>query len=283
MSGFVFLGVILLSLPNLFTVMNFQFGSNWLVKESNNIAAGHNWSIGNFINNTIHYPFYVPEVNSGYYMVLTILCLLIAVYGSVQFRRRYKKEFWFLLSYFILYYLAYYSSWLQTMARSRFYLTFYPVTIIFFAVGFSRIYDIFIINKKYIWQRLFLFIIIIVLYMPFMKLARQYNNMGLLETMAPELAEENIATSDLVVAALPSILKSTTNLDVVSFDQFLSLPRVKQRSIIQVRNIFLFSDFYAQKFYNQRLGEIKNKFIVEPFIQLSCGQDTIYLYRLKLK
>ncbi|MFA6383358.1 MAG: glycosyltransferase family 39 protein [Parcubacteria group bacterium] len=274
-----------ISLPNFIQSINFQMATNWISNDTQGYEAGSNWSLANLLHNSLAYG--VDLFNGRYYPAVL---LLFIISGFIYLFYKKRKAWLFLMIWFISFWLIYFTSWFQTLgARERFYLSFYPIIIIFIVYGIFFISQVLSFKKKWIDMgvRTFLFAVIIFLFIPYIQAyAKMYSDDAhVLEANLPELAGKNIPANCTIVANLPTILRSTTNLSFVDADLFLKNDEV-QKDVLGFDCALFLEDYTCsgwdqQSFTNCK--EIKSRFLLKEYQSYSKGRIRYKFYNISEK
>lgn len=274
-----------ISLPNFIQSLNFQIATNWISSDTQGAQIGSNWSLTNLLNNSSTYG--VDLFNNKYY---SSALLLFIVPGFIYLFYKKRRAWLFLTIWFILIWLIYFASWFQTLGgRERFYLSFYPVIITLIVYGIFFISQFLSFGKKWInlGVRTLLFLVVILLFIPHIKTyAKMYSDDAhVLEANLPELAEKNISNNCAIVANLPTILRSTTNLSVVDSNSFLQDEEIKKNVLKNSCALFIedytCSGWNRQSYENCR--EIKNRFSLIEYQFYNNNGARYTFYRISEK
>ena len=185
-----------------------------------------------------------------------------------------RRIFLFLSLWFILLWLSYFSSWMQSFGggiavvnKSRFFIGFYPIIYIFSSIGVQFILEKFNakiqISYKYIFS--IVVIIFIILFLPYTIMAKNIfsDKKHLLETQIPELAEKDFPKNCIIIAHWPTILKSTTQLNVIDINLFLNDSMFQKRIMNDYKCVLFFEDFMCELLAENKEGrcqELKDNF-----------------------
>jgi 4-amino-4-deoxy-L-arabinose transferase-like glycosyltransferase len=285
--------IIILILPNLIQVLDFYLSTNWIESDSQGALKGSNFGIANLLDNSLNFGGYIFKDRFQ-----PILFSLFFVLGAGFMFLKQRKEFLFLSAWFILLWFVYFFSWFQTLgggtilwAKTRFFMSFYPITVIFMGYGILLVREIF---PKKIMQLdirkfvvLFLVVTLSIQFIPYSIEARQMfaDNIHLLETKIPELAEKDIPKECIVVANNPEILLSTTNLNVIDINYFLHSTGNQDEIFNQSNCVLFFEDMTCQSrnvtIENCKLA--KEMFITQKFISYKEGEKEYIFYKLSKK
>ena len=277
--------------------MDYQTSTNWIDSDSSGEQTGTNWSFGNLIHNSAHYGIYIFK--SGYQPALFSVLLLLGIFYACY---KQKKVLLFLLSWLSLLWFIYFFSWFQTLggnsavlAKTRFFMSFYPITAILAGYGILLIRDlvssgtnILRINTPLITKSVIPFAVILlaIMLIPYsLNAVSWYNNPShKLETRIPELAEKDIPSDCLIIANQPTILKSTTDLNVVDIDKFLADSEYQKEIFNKSRCILFFEDYCCLEWNTygsrEKCNKIKDTFLLKPYISYKEEDKKYSFYRI---
>ena len=259
--------------------------TEWIANDTGGELTGENFGISNLINNSLEYGKYL--FNNRYNPYLFVI---LFISGAVLMFLKRRKEALFLLSWFLLLWFVYFGSWFQTLggnttlfAKIRFFMSFYPILVIFMGYGIFLLSDF--ISKKLIKKDIFFLILLIVflLFIPYSNEAAKYSfDSSNLETKIPELAEIDIPSNCIIVANLPTILKSTTELNVVDLDIFLESKDYQLMIFNEYDCILFFEDITCDIWEHQSklCIKIKEDFLLEEFISYEYNDERFVFYTL---
>lgn len=254
-----------------------QIPSYWLMQAGQVNPEVSNWSLSNLVYNSLnfssdflkfkHIPFFIP---------------FLAIIGFIYMLLKQKREACFLGLWFLFFWIIYFSSWFQVVGgRSRFYLSFYPVILIFAGYGFWFVSNLFYRaipkRKKYPAFELLLFFLLMLLSLPLAFEARNIHNSinSQLATEIPELAEQIIPQDAVIITNWPSILTATTDLKVVDINFFLFNYQIQTKILQSKKLILFFEGFFCVPFISARDAElcelIKNSFNLTPYREFGKG------------
>ncbi len=281
---------LLLSIPNLVQMMSFHASIHFMETESQGFLLGGNWSVHNLIYNTRHYGMYIFN---GVFQ--PVLISLFALMGSMVLWIKDRKTVLFLFAWIGLFWFAYFSSWMQTLGgtemiagKARFFMSFYPAMILLASVGITQVLQWAGERmgrpqfQKYIYfAGAFLVSLFFLPYMrevPHMFGSRAY----LLETQIPELAERDIPASCVIVANWPTILKSTTQLQVVDIRDFLADEGFQKKLLDSSDCVLLFDDVMCATFESEggNCLRVKERYVLKDYISYAEGKDRYVFYQL---
>ena len=204
---------------------------------------------------------------------------ILALVGLFCMIKKNFKESLLLLAWFLILWIVYFTSWFQTLGgNDRFYMSFYFIIAICASYGlslFSRLMP----KKRWIKRILTLIAtaVIILLFVPYVRGVFLYHSddAHLLETMIPELAEKDLPAECMIIANWPTVLKSTTSLNVVDIDLFDSMQEKPDC-------ILFFEDMLCIdiKMYKAKCDEIKEKYELDVFKTYSAGNRRFVFHKL---
>ena len=277
----------ILVLPAVLQSFDFNASINWLEKESLGQIKGSNWSLSNLIYNSLHFG---PSIFNEMYMPFFIFVL--SIIGFIYMLFKQKREVYFLITWFILYWIIFFSSWVQTIGgRDRFFIGFYPLIVIFVGYSLSLFSNLFYkMHLKEQWKSLFILLlisIIIILLFPYtLKAKGMYDSLCVkLETRIPELAERDIPAHAIIIANWPTILKSTTDLEVIDAGDFLLKYSIRSDTFKSTNLLLFFEDYCCfdlpqNDIYKARCRELKRKYKLSPYKEYSEGNNKYTFYQV---
>ena len=277
--------MVLLVLPNLAQVLEDNVYTNWIESDSDGRMTGSNWSLANLVNNSREYG---PELFGGIYHPLIVPVMMVI--GMVVLTTRKQPESQFLMTWFVVLWLIYFTSWFQTLAgRDRFYMVLYPAIAIYAAAGAVHLADALSTHLTSSWTRWGALIIVAVLtvhiYVPYTVFgSKTYSQSALaLETRIPELAEQELPPDCVIVANWPVILRSTTELEVVDLDDFVQLLPVQEGLFGRTQCILFFEDYTCldwKPYLAQRCDLFRRMFETEPYRSYQEGETRYTFHRI---
>ena len=276
--------LIVLSSANFIQVLDKQLSINFVELETSGKQTGANWSFNNLIYNSLNYGIYI--FNSEFQPLLFTFLFVI---GAIYMLFKQRKEALFLTAWFSLLWLIYFFSQFQItggtpiLGKTRYFMTFYPITIIFAIYGILLIKNLIsskIKNSKI--KKTILILIMIILMISFIphtiKASTWFDFKELiiaqgLETKIPELAEKDIPSDCIIVAVMPIVLESTTNLKVIEIDYFLEQKSLQKEIFNKTNCILFFEDVYCLYFCcsdrtdedREQCQNIKENYDLEPY------------------
>jgi len=260
---------------------------NRLETESTGQLKGSNWSLANLLYNSLHFG---PVIFSRAYMPFFIPFLSIIGFIYMLFRR--KREACFLIIWFAFYWILFFSSWVQTIGgRDRLFMGFYPPIIIFAGYSLPLLLNSFYKMRLRVQHRnLFVFLLVSVFILSFFPYALKARNMYAascikLETKIPELAEKDIPPEAVIVANWPTILRSTTDLNVIDVNDFL-VDYSFQNAAFQGTDLLLFFedyccfDFIGCGRCKENCEAIRDKFKLDSYKEYREGNKKYTFYEI---
>ena len=266
----------ILIIPNLIQVVDLQSSTEWMKSDTSGEISGSNFGIYNLFYNSLNFGPYL--FNNKFQPLLFSLLLIM---GAVYMVYKKRRESLFLISWFLLLWFVYFFSWFQTLGggtdlptKTRLFMSFYPITVIFVCYGILLIERLLgtRINKNILKKVIFpvVSLIFILLFIPYTtEYLKMYStDTHLLETKIPELAEKDIPPGCVIVANWPTILKSTTDLNVIDIHLFLGYPQYQEEIFNQNNCVLFFEDFTCslRESDREQCEKIKESFLMEEFI-----------------
>ncbi len=273
--------LLILSFPNLIQNLEYLSSENWQESESDGRLTGSNWSITNLVYNTIHYG---KNIFMEYPFFITILFVIGLIYAIIKDGR----EAYFLITWFLFMYLIHFVSWptnFESGGQERYYMSFYPIISIFASYGVLLIKNQLSSKiKNKIFKKLIIpitILIILLMFIPYViSTSKMYSDSShILETKIPELAERDIPPNCIIIANLPTILKSTTNLNVINIRRFLESPQYQEEIFKNNSCILFFKDLTCQMwdFSSKDCKQIQEYFLMTNFKSYE-EKDTKYIF-----
>ncbi|MBI2134852.1 glycosyltransferase family 39 protein [Candidatus Woesearchaeota archaeon] len=269
--------LLVLIAPDSLNVLDAKLSTNWVASDTEGKLQGKNFGLDNLYGNSINYGKYI--FNDKFQ---PLLFTLLFIAGFFYLFKKEKNGALFLLSWFLLLWFVYFFSWFQTLggntdisAKTRFFMGFYPVTSMLAAYGILFISDSFANEKKRINIKsiifIFMTVLLVILFIPYsFQASSLYSNSAQkLESIIPEKAEKDIPNNCLIIANLPAILESTTDLNILDLSLFLKNEE-KQKEIIEKNQCILFFEDYTcldLDIHEFDIGckTMKSKFNLAPF------------------
>ena len=266
--------LLLLSSPNLVVNLHTHTSTNFIENDTQGMMVGNNFGISNLINNSLTFGKYV--FNTEFQPVLVTFLFLA---GLIYMFYKAKKEAVFLITWFCFLWFVYFFSWFQTLgggtdlfSKTRFFMMFYPITVIFMGYGILLIKNKVPekIKKFQLKKKIFLATALMIVIFSIPYLIKNdlmfYSSAHRLETRIPELAEKDIPNNCIIIANHPEILKSTTNLNAINIDDFLINP---DNIFNNTSCLLFFEDYYCLDFDSHNSKEkcktIKNRYKMQIY------------------
>jgi len=284
--------LVILALPNLIVVLDFKLSTNWIESDTAGEQTGSNWSFHNLVYNSSNYGIYI--FNSKFQPIIFSFLLMT---GLIYMLYKQRKEALFLITWFCLMWFVYFFSWFQTLggmdilSKTKYLMSFYPITVIFAVYGILLIKNLLPLKIKiFKIKRLILpiiTVILVILFIPYSIQASTYfrSDAHKLETKIPELAEKDIGDKCIIIANLPTILKSTTHLNVEDIGYFLTYKSFQEDILNKSDCVLFFEDIYCLDFdfggFKEKCQNIKKDYILEPYISYSESDKTYTFYNVK--
>jgi len=284
---FILFVLIVLISPSILQLRDWYGSINWLEADSVGQLKGSNWSLSNLIYNSLHFG---SNIFSKAYLPSFILILSIIGFIYMLFKRR--REACFLIVWFASFWIFFFSSWVQTIGgRDRFFMSFYPSIIIFAGYSLSLPLNLFFkMRLKPQWKNLFVFLLVsvfVILFFPYtLKAKSMYAASCLkLETKIPELAEKDIPSNAVIVANWPTILKSTTDLNVIDVNYFLRDNNFRNATFANTELLLFFEDYCCFDFIGcsqckENCKAITRKFKLDPYKAYREGSKKYTFYKI---
>ena len=249
----LFFGIsFLLAFPNLIQVLDFQLSTDWMASDTWNAVSDENWSVRNLIFNTFHNGIILSDhEDRPIGICVFVACLPFFLIGIIDLWKKKARDLLFLFIWWFVLYLIYFTSWFQTLGgRTRFYISFYPITVIVFSNGFLKALTWVgqHVPKKRHVKCISISIIaasIIVMVGGILRIGWGIYGMDrqILETEIPEIAEKELGNDFIIVANCPEILSSTTDLFIIDASAFLTYPKAFQDYYINGGKLLFYKDF----------------------------------------
>jgi len=263
---------ILLSSANFIHSLSFRLKTNWITHMTG--QAGENWSLYNLINNFINY---TPHIFNHKFQPFIIS--FIVILGACYMFHKQKKENLFLLTWIFLMLFVYFFSYFQVLGgteilgKSRFFLNFYPLMVIFISYGVLYLKNLFCLNPQIRNSKInkmllpSITIILIISFIPHtISASTWYAHASLkLQSEMPELAEKDVPPECIILAEWPEILKASTHLNVINSQDFLYYKNLREKVFKEYECVLVFKELYSDN-DDSPYQEIKEKFPMTEFI-----------------
>lgn len=277
--------IIFLTIPNFFHILDFQISTNWIESDTNGAASGDNWSFFNLFDNSIMYG--KVFFNSHFYP--SILSFLSFV-GFFYLLKTKRKACFFLATWFIFIWITYFSSWFQTLGgKERFYTSFDPIVIILSSIGIFYTLN-FISSKNLFLNKItksVAIFIILLFFIPYYSYIKNYASSSelVLETQLIETVEKEIPKNCTIISSCPTILKSTTDMDVIDIKTFFQNENLQEK-LLNKDCILFIEDYCCRGWDPKSLGncnKIKSSFTLEDFKSYTQGKEKYTFYKILKK
>jgi len=231
--------ILIMSLPNLFNNLNHYLFNNWNTIDTGQYAP--NWGISNFIYNWVQQGSHLFD---GEYHPLIFSIFLIL--GIIYAIKKNKKALIFLGTWFLIFFLIYFVSWPGLNPKSRLFLNFYPITVIFAGCG------VYLINNLVKHERfkniLTLILIIALLLSFFPSIKREIERKNFLsqsrmETEIVHLAAKHLPDNCLIVSNLPVMVSGVVNAIVIESSYFLEQRNIDSTFLESKECLLFFKDY----------------------------------------
>lgn len=272
----IILLIAILMTPNFINQLELFFTHSWSNKESKG-EFEDNFSLGNLMHNSkidlkaIFFP-------DGMNILVNVLLIILLVLGAFLFFFLKPKEFVYILIFLIIFYLAYFLAWPTVQARSRFYLTFYLMFIIFLSFGIFSIYKLrFPINLN---MCIALVLILAFVYAPYLALKYQeHRNSYFVYQTASVIDLIKTAPKDCTIVAFSkNFIQSTSDLEVLSYAGFVMLNSMKEIDFSESCFILYCGIYCKQKVLTQSNAYV----IMQDYNLLPIKDYSIYVSIYKI-
>jgi hypothetical protein len=287
---FAWLLFIALSLPNLAQVLHYYSSLNFSEVAEYTGIRGANWSLQNLFYNTRHYG--ISIFNGS---MQPLLFSFLSLIGAILLLIKDRKIFSFLCLWLGFWWAAYFSSWIKTLGgedallgKGRIVLSFYPVLGIFAASALSEGLVFFTQKIKRPSAQTAMRILIVGLLisscLPYVDpVSKMFGGDGhRLETRVPELAEKDIPSGCLIIANHPTILRSTTELNVVDLSFFLENHAERGNILRSTDCVLFFDDLICQMSAaeGELCGIMKSSYRMEEYRSYDQGKARYTFYKI---
>jgi hypothetical protein len=281
--------IFLLAAPNFIQAAEFQFSTNWIESDSGGALEGDNISPSNLFSNSVAYGRYLFDATFQ-----PVIFSILFIVGSVYMFFKDKKSAIFLWLWFLLFWILYFGAWFQTFGggdylplKTRFFAMFYPSMCIFFGYGILFLQKLFKneLIKKIIFP--ITAILVVLLFIPYTTQAGDMfsDNDFILETKMPEIAEKDIPKDCAIIANWPTILKSTTDLNVIDLGVFLDSKQTRDEILANYSCVLFFQDLTCSLWdeYAEKCRQLKSQFRLKAYKSYSYINETYYFYEIEEK
>jgi hypothetical protein len=202
-----------------------------------------------------------------------------------------KKQLLFLTSWFCIFWVVYFSSWMQTLqGRDRFHTSFYPMLILCACYGIAKIERLFSkssgVGRSSSKASVILvsFLLVASVFWIFQSSRLYTGKESLLETRIPELAKKDVPAGYVVITNWPLILTSTTELKVIDTKTLLGSPG-NQRLLLNCDCALFLKDKSCSSGEENKMNceTVMNEFKTTPFATYREGKTAYSFYKLSLK
>jgi 4-amino-4-deoxy-L-arabinose transferase-like glycosyltransferase len=245
-----------ISLANFAIVVNTYVPHNQFEAYSRYGISGQNFGISNLVSNSYRFGRYIFD---DQFQPELFLCLIVL--GALYMFWLQKRELFFLTVWVLLFWLVYFASWFQIQGatldvfpKTRFFMMFYPVTLIWAAYGGLAIYDF--LRRKFRRKVLrnsvlmFEFLVILAVTLPYtLDAAEKPDGVSQLATDMPDILEKDIPSGCLVVTYMPVVVTSVTDLKVASVRNYLGEPD----KFLNLSCVLFYEDFHC--LYNTEMHD----------------------------
>jgi len=282
----------ILIIPNFFNVFNEKLAADWIAEDLKTELQGKNFSFDNLSYNS-------KKFNKYFYNTKfqPLLFTVLFIMGFFYLFHNKRKESIFLLFWFLLVWFGYFFAWFHSFGadpalepKTRFFISFYPITSIFAAYGIFFISDRFPSKKKIFKHIIFLLVTLVLaaLFIPYsLEASTLFSDKGhKLETTIPEKAEKDIPSNCIIISHLPSILTSTTNLNVVDIRDMLNNPLLEKETVEENECVLFFDDYTCLDWapvFKPECETMKAKYNMAPFISYQEGTKNYTFYKIESK
>lgn len=280
---------LLLVAPNFIQVLRFYLDNNW---SSINSIRELNGNIFHFYN-LIYNSFGTYIFNTTMFQPMLFNVLLITGFFGMLFKQ--IKEALFLVALFLSFWFVCLFFWFiatkvkaNILSNTRFFMNLYPIIVNFAAYGIMLIKDLLFKKFKNIQEnRIFLCVTVILFisFVPYTMSAANYFNddKHKLETMLPELAERDIPVGCIIVSDWPTVLKSTTDLNVIDLESFLNNPTIKNQVFEEYECVLFLEDLMCSISGESLCRKAKSSFFTEEFKTYQKGKAKYSFYKIRQK
>ena len=281
---------ILLSLPNFIQVMDFQTSTNWIESDTRGLMTGSNFSVNNLINNTLENGKFIINLGNQ-----PVIFTFLYIFGFIIVFIKKRKVALFLIFWFVSLWLVYFSAWLQTLGgRDRFFMSFYPIMVISMVYGLDYVKEVFQESvKNNLLRKKFVPVFTIIIFLLFIPYTIQAEDMcaddaHFLETEIPEIAEKEIPQTCIIISNWPTVLRSTTNLEVYEAKDFLYSDTWAKEMLSANKCVLFYDDMSCHNdFYRYNEGEqcrlLHEKYQLALYKSYQKADETFSFYIINRK
>ncbi len=209
--------ILIMSLPNLINNLNLYLFNNWNTIDTGQYAP--NWGVSNFIYNWIRQGSHL--LDGEYHPLIFSIFLILGIIYAIK---KNKRALIFLGAWFLIFFFIYFVSWPGLNPKSRLFINFYPITVIFAGSG---IYFVNNLIKHERFKKILTLILIIVILLSFLpcigKVIGKINflHQARMEAEIAHLAAEHLSDDCLIVSNLPVMISGVIGSKVIESDYFL--------------------------------------------------------------
>lgn len=281
-----FILILVIILPNFVQVLSFQTSQDWLEQESGGEISGPSFGFSNLANNSLNYGMYLFNNEFQPYL-FTLLMLIGLIYGLFKNR----KDTLILAGWFAGLWFIYFFSYFQTLggglhidSKIRFFLNFYPVSVIF--MGYGMLFFFNILKKKLPKNIVVPFLAVILAFMFISQVETAshtlFSDINHLETIIPEIAEKKFENCTIIMN-FPIILNSTTYLELVDIDYVLKHPNKAEKQFDTGCTLF-FEDAHCTTWdthgSKSKCRQFKKAYELDSYRRFWKGDSEFIFYRL---
>ncbi len=268
---------LILSFGNFIVLFDFYNSVNWAESHTSGEITEKNFSLSNLWNNSKTWGVFIflNQLHPYLFSLLFVLGFLYHMFNNKL------NSFLFLLMLFCSFWIIYFSSWFSFnsgfdfLGKTRLYLNFYPILIIWVGYGLLFLQKI-ILNLKFKFlkekiKHLFFLVIVcvfIIVLLTYLEKADTNFPTYILEARLPEEIEKEIPPTCVIILHEPIVLKASTNLNAVSLKIFLSNASNFKDEIFKNYNCVLFlEELFCFNFGEKKKSEcesIKRQYSIVP-------------------
>lgn len=265
------LASILLFMPNCFQTFVFYMKENW----PHNI--GLNAAGGSFSHLSYAFLYFARFIVNADFQPLLLSIFIVLGAAHMFFKKR--KEWCFLLIWFFLFSLFYFflasfqaiGARGDTLNKTRFFMMFYPITVVFASYGIAFLQERFkggLAKKGVI---IFSTALLCLFFIPYTLNASYWfrDSIRSLDVAIPSLIKENIPKDCVIVCHWPSLLRATTDYEVIDLADFLDDEALQEQIMKPGRCVLFFENsvsFFSNYSLEKRMCEdVKHNFLLKPY------------------
>ncbi|MFH1691824.1 MAG: glycosyltransferase family 39 protein [Candidatus Omnitrophota bacterium] len=263
------------------------YAFNWVESATRGKLSGSNLGVDNLYYNSFHFSRYF--INGYFQPVILGFFILI---GAIRMFARNRREWIFLALWFCALYVIYFSycflilGAIGVIHKARFFMMFYPVTLIFACFGIDWVKGWF---RGAHMQKIALAVVLVVLTVAFIpyswQASRWYaDSAQLLETKIPELIKKDLPCDCIIIANWPTVLRSTTDFDIVDIKDFLDDEQLQRDILSSGRKALFFKDilcyFTGWDLEKCRCQRMDAEFLMKPFLSYREKETKFTFYEI---